>query len=215
MKIKKTSLVDKVYERLRTDIISLKLPLGSKLNVNELQTTLGVSCTPIREAVNRLQLEGLVEYEVNVGAHVLTLTEHDVEEIQFLSMTLHKAAISLAMKHGDRSKIAAAFTKHLDEYEAAKTIDSEVLAIHRMVGTFYKNCGNKRLDKSMISSQGQLLLLRYAYASSRETRGADADSFKLMLQGIQTGDAELVCQALQEASDKMTLVLKKTFHQPN
>ena len=53
--IKKRSLVDQVYEMLRGDIITLRRPLGSKLNVNELQDELGVSCTPIREAVNRLQ----------------------------------------------------------------------------------------------------------------------------------------------------------------
>ncbi len=87
--IKKRSLVDQVYERLRGDIITLRLPLGSKVNVNELQDVLGVSCTPIREAINRLQQEGLVSYENNVGAHVLTLTPRDVEEIQQLATTLH------------------------------------------------------------------------------------------------------------------------------
>ena len=58
--IKRYSLVDQVHDQLRKDIVSLQLPLGSKVNVNELQETLGVSCTPIREAVNRLQQEGLV-----------------------------------------------------------------------------------------------------------------------------------------------------------
>ncbi|MBP2654647.1 MAG: GntR family transcriptional regulator [Firmicutes bacterium] len=213
--IKKTSLVDQVYERLRKDIISLQLPLGSKLNVNELQTKLGVSCTPIREAVNRLQLEGLVEYEVNVGAHVLTLNEHDVEEIQLLAMTLHKAAICLAMKDGDKSKIAADFKKHLKEYQAAKSIQSEVTAINMMVGTFYKNCGNKRLDKSMISIQGQQLLLRYAYANCRETRGADAANFAQILLGIQAGNVQTVCQALEEHAEQMTWELKKLFNSQN
>ena len=100
--IKKRSLVDQVYERLRSDIITLRLPLGSKVNVNELQDTLGVSCTPIREAVNRLQQEGLVTYENNVGAKVLTLAPRDVEEIQQLATTLHCAAAKLSMERGDR-----------------------------------------------------------------------------------------------------------------
>lgn len=95
--IKKRSLVDQVYEMLRGDIITLRRPLGSKLNVNELQDELGVSCTPIREAVNRLQQEGLVVYENNVGAHILDLDQHDITEIEQLAMTLHCAAIRLAM----------------------------------------------------------------------------------------------------------------------
>lgn len=46
--IKKQSLVDQIYQRLRENIITMQLPLGSHLNVNELQSQMGVSCTPIR-----------------------------------------------------------------------------------------------------------------------------------------------------------------------
>ena len=73
--IQKRSLVDQVYERLRSDIITLQLPLGSRINVNELQDTLGVSCTPIREAINRLQQEGLISYENNVGAIAFSIQD--------------------------------------------------------------------------------------------------------------------------------------------
>ena len=45
LSIKKQSLVDMVYHKLRESIIQLQLPLGSKLNVNELQARMGVSCT--------------------------------------------------------------------------------------------------------------------------------------------------------------------------
>ena len=86
-RIKKASLVDQIYTKLREDIISQRIPMGTRLNVNELQSDLGVSCTPIREAVNRLQQEELVRYENNVGARVLTLDEHDVGEIQELART--------------------------------------------------------------------------------------------------------------------------------
>ena len=98
LSIQKKSLVDMVYDKLRESIIQLQLPLGSKLNVNELRDRMGVSCTPIREAINRLQQEGLVVYENNVGAHIISLAPHDVIEIQQLGMTLHGAAIHLAIQ---------------------------------------------------------------------------------------------------------------------
>ena len=107
LSIKKQSLVDLVYEKLREAIIQLQIPLGSKLNVNELQSKMGVSCTPLREAINRLQQEGLVVYETNVGAHVISLEPHDVLEIQQLAMTLHCAAIRLAMVNGSRGVIVS------------------------------------------------------------------------------------------------------------
>ena len=49
-KIKKQSLVDQIYSRLRDDILNLRFPLGSRINVNEIQDELGVSSTPLREA---------------------------------------------------------------------------------------------------------------------------------------------------------------------
>ena len=116
LSIKKQSLVDMVYHKLRESIIQLQLPLGSKLNVNELQARMGVSCTPIREAINRLQQEGLVVYENNVGAHIISLAPHDVLEIQQLAMTLHAAAIHLAMVNGDRATIVAELRKQLEDY---------------------------------------------------------------------------------------------------
>ena len=67
-KIKKQSLVDQLYSQLREEIITLRYPLGSRLNVNEIQDDYGVSSTPLREALNRLQQEGLVVMENNVGA---------------------------------------------------------------------------------------------------------------------------------------------------
>jgi DNA-binding GntR family transcriptional regulator len=120
--IKKRSLVDQVYERLRNDIITLRLPLGSKVNVNELQDTLGVSCTPIREAVNRLQQEGLVTYENNVGARVLTLAPKDVEEIQQLATQVAEDNYALSTKqleehNPDENRLVELIPHLLNEYK--------------------------------------------------------------------------------------------------
>lgn len=205
--IKKRSLVDQVYETLRSDIIALRRPLGSKLNVSELQEEMGVSCTPIREALNRLQQEGLVVYENNVGAHILDLDQHDIIEIEQLAMTLHCAAIRLAMEHGERSVILAELEKHLEEYRRARSVQGEVTAVNRFVGTFYAHCGNRRLDASMISIQGQQLLLRHIYAECLTERGSHAEDFEAMLEAARTGDAEQVCDHLQHNTDRNIPVL--------
>ena len=168
--IKKRSLVDQVYEMLRGDIITLRRPLGSKLNVNELQDELGVSCTPIREAVNRLQQEGLVVYENNVGAHILDLDQHDITEIEQLAMTLHCAAIRLAMAHGDRAAIVTGLEKYLEEYRRARNVQSEVMAVNRFVGTFYAHCGNRRLDANMMSCCSCGISMPTASPSAAATR---------------------------------------------
>lgn len=205
--IQKRSLVDQVYEALRGDIITLRRPLGSRLNVSELQEELGVSCTPIREALNRLQQEGLVVYENNVGARILELEAHDVIEIEQLAMTLHCAAIRLAMEHGDRAEMEAELARYLEDYRRAKSVQSEVTAVNRFVGTFYHHCGNRRLDKSMLSIQGQQLLLRYLYANCLTQRGSNAEDFESMLTATRAGDAEGICAALQANTDRRIPVL--------
>lgn len=202
--IRKQSLVDQVYESLREEIIRLERPLGSRLNVSELESALGVSCTPIREALNRLQQEGLVSYENNVGARTIALTRHDVLEIQQLAMTLHCAAIRLAMVNGDRAAILRLLEQRLSDYRGAKTAREEVMAVNGFLAAYYHNCGNRRLDNSMLSIQGQQLLLRYLYAEALPARALDAAAFQRMLEGTRAGEAEGVCAALQGFTDHMT-----------
>lgn len=200
-KIKKSSLVDQIYSKLREDIITLKIPLGTRLNVNELQTELGVSCTPIREAVNRLQQEELVQYENNVGARVLTLEEHDVREIHELALTLQQAAVRLAMKNGDREAMAREITEQIERYQAARTPRESVKAVHNLIGVFYHHCGNGRLDRSMIAIQGQVLLLRYIYAECPGC-GAHTDELTRIRDGVISGSADNICAALEAYSDR-------------
>ena len=201
--IQKRSLVDQVYERLRSDIITLKLPLGSRINVNELQDTLGVSCTPIREAINRLQQEGLITYENNVGARVLTLEAKDVDEIQQLATTLHCAAAKLAMERGDHTSMAEQLRQRLAEFKASDTPAAQVNAVHHLIEVFYKNCGNRRLDRSMLSIQGQQLIVRNLYAQLGVDKAADAADFEHICKGVEDGDPNEVYLAIRSNAVRM------------
>ena len=209
--IKKRSLVDQVYERLRTDIITLRLPLGSKVNVNELQDTLGVSCTPIREAVNRLQQEGLVTYENNVGARVLNLKPKDVEEIQQLATTLHCAAAELAMERGDHRVMADQLRRRLAEFHAAETPAALVSAVHHFIEVFYVHCGNRRLDRSMLSIQGQQLIVRNLYARLGVDKAADAADFERICKGVEENNAAEVYPAIRSHAARMEQTVSKSL----
>ena len=202
-RIKKMSLVDQIYSRLREGIITLKIPLGARLNVNELQSDLGVSCTPIREAVNRLQQEELVICENNVGARVLTLDEHDVREINELALTLQQAAVRLAMEQADRQELLQEMDEHLERCRAARSPRESVRAVHELIGAFYRRCGNRRLDRSMIAIQGQMLLLRYIYAECPGS-GDIAEELVRVRDGVERGSVDEICAALRDYADKTT-----------
>lgn len=207
-RIKKASLVDQIYSKLREDIITLKIPLGTRLNVNELQSDLGVSCTPIREAVNRLQQEELVIYENNVGARVLTLDEHDVREIHELALTLQQAAVQLSMKNGSLDEMLDAVEEQLDRYKSARSPREGVKAVHNLIGVFYHHCGNRRLDRSMVAIQGQMLLLRHIYAECPGWSGHAAELTALR-DGVEDEDARAVCAALQAYMEQSTPAILK------
>ena len=207
-RIKKASLVDQIYSRLPEDIITLKIPMGTRLNVNELQSELGVSCTPIREAVNRLQQEELVIYENNVGARVLTLDEHDVREIHELALTLQQAAVQLSMKNGNLDEMLDAVEEQLDRYKSARSPREGVKAVHNLIGVFYHHCGNRRLDRSMVAIQGQMLLLRHIYAECPGWSGHAAELTALR-DGVEDEDARAVCAALQSYMEQSTPAILK------
>ena len=160
-KIRKQSLVDQIYSKLREEILFLRIPLGSRINVNDIQADLGVSSTPLREALNRLQQEGLVTLQANVGASVVSLNAHDVEEIQEMAYILQSAAVRLSMERGDRELMSALIEEEVGNYRSASSAEECVKAVFNLIGVFYHNCGNQRLDNSMIALQGQVLLLRF------------------------------------------------------
>lgn len=202
-KIKRASLVDQVYSRLREDIITLRLPLGTRLNVNELQNELEVSCTPIREALNRLQQEELVVNENNVGARVLTLDGHDVKEIHELALTLQQTAVRLSMANGDRQAMLREIDAQIRRYQSARTPRDHVEAVYNLIGVFYHHCGNGRLDRSMVAIQGQMLLLRYIYAGYPQCK-EHLDDLQTIRDGVEHGRTDQICQALQTYIDRST-----------
>ena len=188
-RIKKASLVDQIYSRLREDIITLKIPMGTRLNVNELQ-------------------EELVIYENNVGARVLTLDEHDVREIHELALTLQQAAVQLSMKNGNLDEMLDAVEEQLDRYKSARSPREGVKAVHNLIGVFYHHCGNRRLDRSMVAIQGQMLLLRHIYAECPGWSGHAAELTALR-DGVEDEDARAVCAALQSYMEQSTPAILK------
>jgi len=208
--VKKVSLVDQIYEQTRKDIVDLVYPLGSRLSISDLQEKYGVSSTPVREALNRLQREGLVEYENNVGAKVIQLTSKDVVEIQQLALVLHTAAIDFSMNSGNNEVMAAEILQRIEEYKKAKSVIERTYSVHHLVGVFYKYCENERLDANMGFIKGQQLILRNLYGSVTKPEAGRTDNFMKMYQGVLKGDKDKVIAALKSnESEAMQTILEK------
>ena len=95
----KASQVDKAYGELKADILANRLPPGFQAPEPEFATRLGMSRTPVREALLRLQSDGLVELVPRRGARVLPISVDDMREIYQLLISLESdAAYELAAR---------------------------------------------------------------------------------------------------------------------
>ena len=77
----KATIKDQVYEIIREMILRQEYRLGEKINIDTLAATLNVSNSPIREALNMLEKQGIVENIPNIGSHVVTFSTTAYREI--------------------------------------------------------------------------------------------------------------------------------------
>jgi len=94
--IKPSALKDWAYELIKKDILNFRSPPGSLLHINELVKKLQISRTPIREALLKLQNEGLVRAESRVGFFVSELSEVDLRDLFELKALLEGYAAEIA-----------------------------------------------------------------------------------------------------------------------
>ena len=90
---------DVVREKLRQDIIDRKLRPGQRIVISEVAKDFGLSEIPVREAIRRLESEGLVEFTPHVGAVVSTIDENEFLEIYLIRIELEVLATRLAVSH--------------------------------------------------------------------------------------------------------------------
>lgn len=200
--IKRVSLVDQVYEKIRNRIIKLEIPFGSKLNVNKLQEEYGVSSTPVREALNRLLNEGLIEYENNVGARTIDIMENDVIEVQELAAAYEMGAARYAMQKADLKKMAEEIEKHIEEYRVTEDLQESCVCIRRIKQVFYIYADNKRLANKSTSISGveDILHTLFAMPTPGQDRAYHSGIiyFEKIQEAVLEGDFGKVCDGLDE-----------------
>ena len=146
-----SNINEKVYNYIKTNIINLTYPPGYNLNLGQLSEKLGVSPTPIKDALSRLSGEGLVEIAPRKGTYVKELSLEDIHEIVQIRIILETAAleaIAAGLTDEQLSRFSAIFGKMLTlevverdaaSYRAYVELDGE---FHLL---FFQILGNQRL----------------------------------------------------------------------
>ncbi|WP_174503272.1 GntR family transcriptional regulator [Acidiphilium sp. C61] len=130
------------YESLLKAIEGGALPPGARLRETELAQRFGISRTPVREALKRLEHQGLVVHTPHQGAMVATLSDVQMTELYEMRVVLEGAAARMAAQHAAESDIA--LLAALVERDAALIASPEDLALnnrlfHRQILTASRN----------------------------------------------------------------------------
>ena len=99
--IESPNLRDRVYEILKKSIIFQEIPPGEKIDEEAIAKQLGVSRTPIRETLCRLENEGIVKVIPRRGAFVVKHSREKITEILMVREALEGFAARLAVDHVD------------------------------------------------------------------------------------------------------------------
>lgn len=136
---------DYVYGRLRAKIIGKELKPGQRLPEVKIATEMGVSRTPVREALRRLSAEGLVNVIPNSGARVASPTASEMENAYAVREYLESLSVNLACRNGiDRhvmERLEDALTGEEGAF-AARNLDSYLEysnTFHRLLAEASKN----------------------------------------------------------------------------
>ena len=91
------TIVGKIYTELKEKIINQQIKLNQRISIKEIAEDFGISQTPIREALNRLIKDELVEYKLRRGYYVIRLSCKDLEEIYDLRKLIEVYALEQGM----------------------------------------------------------------------------------------------------------------------
>jgi GntR family transcriptional regulator, rspAB operon transcriptional repressor len=116
---------EQVYLTLREAIVSAELEPGRRLSENELADLLGVSRTPVREALARLRDERLVAIVPQLGTYVTLISQQGVADAAFVREALECSAIRLATPAADETALAALQANLAAQERAVEDEDAE------------------------------------------------------------------------------------------
>jgi DNA-binding GntR family transcriptional regulator len=186
----KDSLTDQAYSRLKKEIMENRMPPGFQAFEQDLANMLNMSRTPVREALVRLQNEGLIELKPRRGMRVLPLRPSDMREIHEVLNAIECEAVSIIAARKPTLKEIAPLDSAASAMEKAMAdddLDAWAAANTRFHKSLLRLCKNKRLmaiglnfmDQEHRLTRVTLMLRKKPIQSTKEHR----DHVNVMLEG--------------------------------
>ncbi len=189
----KYSLRGRVFNTIRENILSGYYMVGEELKEKAIGEELGVSRTPVREALRQLELEGLVEIIPNKGAYATGITDKDIKDIYAMRSLLEGLCARWAVKNitdrqiGELEEIQCLLEFHLKNGNLAPVVELDT----RFHEILYKASESRMLTHTLTDFHHYVERVRKITLSSAERVSACFDEHNMLLGAIKNKDADL------------------------
>lgn len=207
-------LRDVVFNTLRNAILTGELEPGERLMEIRLAQKLGVSRTPIREAIRKLELEGLVVMTPRKGAEVASITKEDLTDVLEVRRVLEGLAVDLACANMT-DEILSELEMNLVRFKnAISKNDVREIAItdvdfHEII---YRATGNRRLIQILNNLREQMYRYRLEYIKDKVTRENLAKEHRAIIEALKSHDNNAGREAILKHIDKQETTILENLH---
>lgn len=206
------SLTDQAYEIIKEAIVSLKFKPGERLKESMLAEELGISATPIKGALARLEQEGFVEIARFRGASVAEINDYDVEEIFELRELLEGAAVkkaAITFSSEDLQKGEALLEAMREAYKAGdvKSYAKPSRDFHYL---FIEKLGNQRMIGVLRTFDDQLERIRITAIRTLGNIPSFIKDYEKILEALTAGEPEEAERALSAHLKRVREVFAKS-----
>lgn len=184
------SLTEIAVEQIRRAIVAGDLALGERLSEAELARQLGISKTPVREALQQLRIEGLVRVVPQSGTFVFTLSAGEVHELCEVRLALEHTALGLALARARAglAEVLEAIVRAMREARARDDTRRYLELDTRYHEAFFAHAQNTLLAEIHGRLIGRIAALRTHLAQKPDHTSRSMEEHEAMLAAIRAGD---------------------------
>lgn len=188
----KYSLRGRVYESIREDILGGRYPQNTELKEAAIGAELGVSRTPVREALRQLELEGLVKIIPNRGAYVNMITSKDVQDIYVIRAMLEGLCARWATEEITQEQLdGMEETLCLTEYHTRKENYEKLYELDSLFHEqLYSASGSRILNHVLSDFHDYVKKVRKVTIASQSRSVKSTEEHRAIFEAIKEKDAD-------------------------